>query len=214
MPKRVSFLVDGFNMYHSLDELQNASGASVKWLDLTALCGKYLHAVRNAVKDKVDIAAVYWFSARPDFMVQKKPDLVARYDTYAKALRESGVQVVLSSFKRKTGRCQHCGKEFTRHEEKETDVALAMKLLETLACNECDTALLVTGDTDLIPAIKLNQKITGRKIGVGFPVFRHNVALEKAADYFFKINQKDIQKSQFPREIKLGTGKLQKPSTW
>ena len=40
---RASFLVDGFNVYHSLDQLQRASGASVKWLDLRKLCKAYLH---------------------------------------------------------------------------------------------------------------------------------------------------------------------------
>lgn len=136
MPKRVSFIVDGFNMYHSLDEVQKLSGGSVKWLDLHAICSKYLHAVREAVKDKVDISRIYWFSARPDHQAARNPDRVVRYDTYVAALRSSGVEIHLSQFKRKDVTCHLCGKSFVRHEEKETDVAIAMKLLEVLATGE------------------------------------------------------------------------------
>ena len=110
----------------------------------------------------------------------------------------------------------HCGKSFVRHEEKETDVAMATKLLEVIVTNECDTAILVTGDTDLIPALKLVRRLLPRSaIGVMFPVFRHNIELAAEAHYSFKINQKDIQKAQFPVEIVRPDGlTLIKPRTW
>ena len=216
MPKRVSFLVDGFNVYHSLSELHELTGASVKWLDVKSLCSAYLHAVRNGVGDKVDLAAIHYFSARPDFLIPTKPDTVARYDLYMAVLRDSGVHVNLSQFKRKTTVCPECKKPFVRHEEKETDVAIAVKILDVLVRNECETVVLVTGDTDIIPAIRsANALLPRNKIGVAFPFMRHNNELERVANYAFKIQQKDLQKYQFPTTVTLAGGRLvSKPRTW
>lgn len=208
---RVSFLVDGFNVYHSLDELNAMTGASVKWLDLRSLCGKYLQAVRGAVGERVDLAEVHWFSARPDHLAPRKPETVRRYDTYVEALRASGVQTHLSQFKRKDVRCPRCSNAFVRYEEKETDVAIATAMLEVLVRQECGTVVLVSGDTDLIPAVRtVNRLLPRSKVGVAFPFLRHNVDLAEAVAYSFKINQKDVMRAQFPSPYK----GHEKPSSW
>jgi hypothetical protein len=74
----------------------------------------------------------------------------------------------------------------------------------------------VTGDTDLIPAIKLANKLFPPcQVGVAPPVLRHNKEIVQSANYSFKINQKDLQRSQFPLEIVLPNGrKLSKPASW
>jgi uncharacterized LabA/DUF88 family protein len=153
MAIRAFYLVDGFNLYHSLKEVGRITQASVKWLDLRAVCQGSLHAVRKALGDRIELADVHWFSARPDHLIHGKPAAVTRYDIYADALRHSGVQVHLSQFKRKDIRCKECKKTFYRHEEKETDVALAVKIVNAVVREECEIVVLVTGDTDLIPAI-------------------------------------------------------------
>lgn len=216
MAKRVSFLVDGFNVYHSLSDLHGLTGASVKWLDLKSLCSAYLHSVRNAIGERVHLAEIHYFSARPDFLIPYKPDTLVRYDTYIAALRNSGIQINLSQFKRKKATCPHCGKEFERHEEKETDVAMAIKIVDVIVRGECDTVVLVTGDTDVIPAIRMINRLLPRsRIGVAFPFLRHNNELEAVANYAFKIHQKDIQRFQFPPILKLLDGRvIEKPRSW
>lgn len=215
MPVKVSFLVDGFNMYHSLKQLQSMSGASVKWLDLHKLCSGYLHAVRNRIGQQVELAAVHWFSARPSHMWARDRDTVLRYDAYAAALAATGVEVNLSQFKKKDVTCPACHIPFNRYEEKETDVAIAVRLLECLVA-ECGTAVLISGDTDLIPAIRTANRLLPRcQVGVGFPFLRHNNELEGAANYSFKIGQKDVQRAQLPATIDVGNGVVvSKPSTW
>jgi hypothetical protein len=61
MELRVSFLVDGLNLYHSLVEVEKVSKARVRWLDLRKLCASYLHAVRSAVGQRVDLAAINYY---------------------------------------------------------------------------------------------------------------------------------------------------------
>lgn len=41
---RVVFLVDGFNVYHSLRQATRDSGETLKWLDLHALCNSYVQS--------------------------------------------------------------------------------------------------------------------------------------------------------------------------
>ena len=48
--------------------------------------------------------------------------------------------------------------EAGRHEEKETDVAIAVTLIELFLRDECDAAVLVTGESDIAPALRLAQR--------------------------------------------------------
>jgi hypothetical protein len=41
------------------------------------------------------------------------------------------VAVELAQFEEKSIRCKNCGRHFTKYEEKETDVAIAVRLLES-----------------------------------------------------------------------------------
>jgi hypothetical protein len=69
---------------------------------------------------------------------------------------------------------------YRTHEEKETDVAIACKLLELLCQGRCDTAVLMTGDTDIAPAIRTAKLLyPTADIAVAFPFKRHNRDLER-----------------------------------
>jgi uncharacterized LabA/DUF88 family protein len=213
--KRVAFLIDGFNLYHSLREIERLAKAKVKWLDLTRLCEAYLHAVRSAVGARVELASVTYFSALPTHLVRNNPDVVTRHQTYVDALKSTGVEVVLARFKEKSVTCPVCGNVFKRHEEKETDVALGLQLIELFARGACDTAVLVTGDTDLVPAIRAAKRMySASPVGVAFPFMRHNAELRAVADYSFKISQRDVQRAQLPVHIQVEGRVLTKPATW
>ncbi len=213
MANRVCFLVDGFNVYHSIREAMEAQpGASMKWLDLHALCTSYLSAIgRDAVLERV-----FYFSAPAEHRLAKDPDTVNRHMTYIAALRSTGVEVVLGRFKNKQVWCKHCGREFIRHEEKETDVAIAAKLLELCLLNACDTVVLVTGDTDLGPAVRTARRLVpAAKVWVAFPYGRHNAELKALAHGTLKIKAKRYAEHQFPNPVGLPDGKvLWKPTSW
>jgi uncharacterized LabA/DUF88 family protein len=213
--KPVSFLIDGFNLYHSLRAVERLAKVPVKWLDVRKLCESYLHVVRAAVGDCVELASVVYFSALATHLIPKNPDVVKRHQTYVAALESTDVEVSLARFKEKTVTCPVCGSLIKRHEEKETDVALGLRLIELLAGNACDTAVLVTGDTDLVPAIRAAKRMyPDRLVGVAFPFMRHNAELRAVADYAFKIGQRDVQRAQLPVQIQVDGAILSKPSTW
>lgn len=79
--KRVLFLVDGFNLYHSLVDIQGVAKVSVKWLDLRALCTSYLQAVRHKIGERVELSGIYYFSARPNHLAHRNPGVLTRFDT-------------------------------------------------------------------------------------------------------------------------------------
>lgn len=216
MPKKVAFLVDGFNMYYSLRQVEKLSMQKVRWLDLRKLLADNLQPVRDALGGRVELSTVHYFSAYAYHLTPHDPDVVNRHQAYVAALQSTGVNVVLSKFKQKEISCPNCRHTWKRHEEKETDVALGVKLMDTLARNEGDTVVLITGDTDLVPAIRLTKALfPHRKPGVGFPFMRHNAELESVADFSFKISQKALQRAQFPAQVTLGDGTLiAKPAGW
>jgi len=152
----VTFLVDGFNVYHSVRTAGKILSLSTKWLDIKRLCSSYLHLVAKAIGSKTQLANIYYFSALATHIEAVDPDVTARHRRFIKCLEDTGVIVELSRFKPRQVKCPEpkCGKVFFKHEEKETDVAIAVKLLEVFLRNECDTAVLVTGDTDLAPAVR------------------------------------------------------------
>ena len=57
---RTAFLVDGFNLYHSLvDASRDTGGVGTKWLDLRALCASYLSGIGGGAQ----ISQIVYFSA-------------------------------------------------------------------------------------------------------------------------------------------------------
>jgi uncharacterized LabA/DUF88 family protein len=202
-------LVDGFNLYHSIIEaLEVQPAASMKWLDLLGLCRSYLSAIgRDATLERI-----FYFSALPEW----RPDKMARQAIYVAALKTTGVEVQLGRFKEKEAMCFSCGATFKRHEEKETDVAVAVKLMELFLLNACDTVVLVTGDTDLAPAIRTAKvRWPEKKVWALFPFGRHNAELKAIAHGHIKIKANAYLKSQLPNPIKISDGELLwKPTGW
>jgi hypothetical protein len=109
-----------------------------------------------------------------------------------------------------------CGVVFTRAEEKETDVAIAVKMFELLHLNAADAVVLVSGDTDLIPATRTAGALfPAARIAVCFPFKRHNAELRRAVKHSFKIGKDQYAKHQLPDPVVLPNGHvIRKPATW
>lgn len=214
--KRTAFLVDGFNVYHSTKAASRDLGLAVeqgtKWLDLQSLCGSYLHVIGGGAQ----MTAVYYFSALAKHLEAVKPDVTARHLTYVECLRDSGVIVELSRFKKKKIPCSACGQSIKRYEEKETDVAIAAKLLELFALDQADAAVLVTGDTDLAPAVRAAKRLYPEKhICFAFPYARKNDELGKLVSTCFTITKEAYVRHQFADIVVLQDGRLfRRPPSW
>jgi uncharacterized LabA/DUF88 family protein len=211
MKARLSFFVDGFNLYHSI--ARNPEFSKYKWLDLDALC-------RAFMSPHEDLASIRYFTALATWNSEK----VNRHEIFIKALKSVGVEVVLGRFKRVDKgvtlrdpvRAGYCKVEYQTFEEKETDVNIAVYLLESAMRDEFDTAIIVSGDSDLVPAIKgVKRLFPAKRIRMLFPVGRTCEELKRVADSYSRIKVNHLEGCQFPDSITLPDGyTVSRPQEW
>lgn len=212
--RRTFFLVDGFNLYHSLVEAERlAGGKPVKWLDLRSLCTSFLFHVGNCTRDQASLERVYYFSAPPSHEPVARQD---RHRLYMQCLRATGVIVELSRFKMKEVYCRKCGSYFKTREEKETDVAIASRLFETCLRSEAEAVVLVTGDSDQAPAVRACQRLfPSTAIFFAFPFRRSSSELKVLAPDSFSIGLPSIVRHQLPDPLVVSSGReLHMPESW
>ena len=206
---RVAFLVDGFNLYHSLDDAARLTGGGTKWLDLRSLCLANLFQIGAGSL----ASGIYYFSV---YAFHLKPEKQSRHEAYVSCLQACGVHCELSRFKHSKLRCFACGSSWARYEEKETDVAIAVKLLEVFQEDLCDEVVLLSGDTDLSPAIRSAKRLFPEKgVLCAFPYLRYSEELEELAHKSFTISPRQYRQHQFPNPFFISPGKMvAKPGNW
>lgn len=143
--RRVIVYIDGFNLYHAID---NLAKPHLKWLDVRSLA-------EGLLRKEEQLKAVKYFSAYATW----KPDSHARHRAYVEALESRGVDVMLGQFKQKPRRCRQCKSVWMSHEEKETDVQIATHMVADALQGEVDRLILISADTDLAPPIQMIAKL-------------------------------------------------------
>jgi uncharacterized LabA/DUF88 family protein len=198
--KRLSLFIDGYNLYYSIKNRY----PQYKWLNLYSLAEQFCGR-NDQVKD------VYFFTA----YYRDEPQKKARLELYIKALASKNVKTILGKFKKKTFKCRvDCGhpanqKRYQGYEEKETDVNLSVRLLDDALNNKYDKAIIVSGDSDLIPAIKAVKKnFPSKKIGLALPINQFGNDLKEHCDFTLKISQKIMNKCKMEEKITLANGKI------
>lgn len=210
---RVTFLIDGFNLYHSLCNAQfDLGGQPTKWLNIKSLCKSYLHLFGR----EASLQDIYYFSALATHRIARDPDVIVRHEKFISCLKNERIRIDLSRFKSKDIKCPKCGHNYLKYEEKETDVKLALKLLELFIEDSCDLVVFVSGDTDLAPAFRTAKQLFPHKeVCFAFPYNRHNRQLEELAPKSFKIKKEQYVRHQFSDPFSLVDGsKISKPSKW
>jgi uncharacterized LabA/DUF88 family protein len=199
--RNVIAYIDGFNLYHAIDELAQPH---LKWLDLWALsasiCGK-----------NETLIQVYYFTAFATW----RPGAVGRHREYIKALTHSGVTCVVGHFKEKHRKCQKCHYKWIGHEEKETDVAIATNLVADAFRGRFERALIVSADSDLAPAIKcVREHFPKKSVNVIAPPGRWGHARDLKP--LLEITEGRIGKSLLPETVadELGKPLFQRPSNY
>ena len=202
--ERVKAYVDGFNLYHGL---KTRHGRKYLWLDLQALAVRLL-------KPSQHLVAVEYFTAR----VRNQAESEQRQAVYLDALDAHCplVKVVQGHFQKKTQECRSCGGQWVSYEEKETDVSIAVQLVEDGVRGVFDTALLISADSDLCPAVRSLKRLDpGKRVIAVFPPRRHSEDLRKAANGMIKINDVTVRNSQLPPLVVTATGiTLTRPKHW
>ncbi|WHZ20493.1 MAG: hypothetical protein OJF55_002642 [Rhodanobacteraceae bacterium] len=202
---RVATYIDGFNLYFGL------KGAGFKryyWLDLDALS-------RQLLRPGQQLAVTHYFTARIRDNGRNTADL-KRQNDYLEALATRSVRIQYGHFLEKPRRCLHCRAAWTSYEEKMSDVNLAIQLQADAFDDVFDTALIVSGDSDMTtPIRRIRARFPGKRLIVAFPPKRHSAELQRAAHGFLYIGEDKLRASQLPATITKPDGfVLSRPVTW
>jgi uncharacterized LabA/DUF88 family protein len=200
---RLSVYIDGFNLYFGISD---RGWRRYLWLDLVAIA-------RRLAKPDQRLVAVKYFTAR----VRQDKAKIRRQATYLQALEEiGGITIHYGRYQRRSKECHQCHAAWNEYEEKMSDVKLATELLRDAFKDEFETALIITGDGDLVPPIAaVKEEFPDKKVVIVFPPERDNPRLTEVADESFRLGRGRLAKCQLPYVVTKKNGyKLIKPGEW
>lgn len=200
--ERVIVYVDGFNLYFGMLE---AGLGKLKWLNVKLLAENLLKVNQNLIEIK-------YFTSR----VSNDPDKQKRQATYIEALEAVDVKVYYGHYQRDKMECHRCGNIWASYNEKMTDVNIATQMIIDAYNNHFDMAMLISGDSDLVPPIKaIIENFKNKRVFVAFPPKRHNNSVALVAKGSMVIGRKKLADSQFDDEVTKKDGFiLKKPIDW
>lgn len=200
--ERVIVYVDGFNLYFGMLE---AGFDYCKWLDLILLSN-------NLLKSNQVLVEVKYFTSR----VSNNPEKQKRQNTYIEALESIGVTIFFGNYQSDKVECKKCHYIWPKYNEKMTDVNIATQILIDAYQDKYDMAMLISGDSDLVPPIKaIHENFNDKRVFAAFPPKRHNQSVSLVAKGSFTIGRKKLVDSQFGLEVTKRDGYvLKKPNDW
>jgi len=208
MGKRSIVYIDAFNLYYGA-----IKGTAHKWLDLE----KYFTRLRQ----DDEVMKIRYFTARVSGPSR------SRQDAYLRALSTLPlVEITEGKYKRRERRCgvvqcTHAGsRAFHQSEEKRTDVNIAIHMLDDAYQDSCDRMILVTGDSDLVPAVsRVRHRFPKKKVIVYVPsrepVRGQATELRFAATHHKTLPNELLRRCHFPSTINAPDGSvITKPPHW
>lgn len=201
MKEKVIIYIDGFNLYFGI----RSKYPNFKWLNLMSLAS-------NLIKSDQEVIAVKYFTAR----INNDPAKQKRQSDYIDVLQDAGVEVIYGKYQSNTIKCNRCGAQWSNPNEKMTDVNIATTMLFDATHGNFDTAILISGDSDLTPPLSIiKQYYPAKRVVVAFPPDRHNNTVAAAASGNYVLGRAKLSASQFADSITLKNGyTIRKPQTW
>ena len=201
--ERVIVYIDGYNLYYGI---MAARLHKSRWLDLRAMC-------QSLLKPNQQLALVRYFTTR----VHNSSPTAQRQAIFIDALRvRGGIEIDFGYFLLTTVKCYKCRHEWEKPEEKKTDVNIAVRLLEDAYDDLFDTAILISGDSDLVPPIQsIRTRFPDKRSIVASPPKRATKELRQAADSAITLWESTIRVNRLPNPVVTSTGvELWAPEGW
>jgi hypothetical protein len=198
--------IDGFNLYYGC-----LRGTPHKWLDLDAVCHRLL--------PRDTIQRIRYFTARVGVRAGDQRE-AQRQQAYLRALATIPHLTI------------HYGHFLThptwmpladplpggpttvrviKTEEKGSDVNLATYLLLDAFRRDCETAVVITNDSDLKEPIAVAERELGMVVGVVNPHLASRRSRAIQATFFKQLRPSTLPSCQFPSALR---DAFEKPETW
>ena len=219
---RTFVYIDGFNLYHGVNKLADKT---LKWCNLSKL-------FYNFTQPNEKIHSIKFFTSRPTHInsdIQK----LHRHDNYTKIQKDLGIEIINGKFAKREVRCKSCNNhglqcnecnknKLYEHEEKQTDVNLAIKVLSDAFIYKPKNIIICSADTDFIPVINtIKEYKLSKQIKIVIPPqspIHNDIRIALANFYKIKVNSGNeklsisimndihLQKSKLPNSITLQDG--------
>jgi hypothetical protein len=112
-------------------------------------------------------------------------------------------------------RCRACGATWQSYEEKESDAALAARLVAAAASGRFGQLWVVSGDADMLPGVRIAKELQpGIEIVVIRPPKRLSAHLEREAGRVLSIQARDPRRHQLPDTVHCPDGPAIRPAHW
>ena len=204
--QRVFVYIDGFNLYFGL---KSKGWKRYYWLNVRRLA-------ENLLKPSQNLAIVRYFTSRISTN-SASPNKDKRQALYLEALQTlPDFHIHYGHYLPKRRKCVTCGATWETHEEKMTDVNIAVQLLGDAQDDRFDTAIIISGDSDLTPPVSdLRRRYPEKNVIVAFPPRRTSKQLRKIATASLQIGRDKFHHSQFPDRVAKADGYvLERPREW
>ena len=201
--QKVIVYVDGFNFYYGL---KSKNWRKYYWLDMVKFAEKLLRPHQQLIE-------VCYFSAKS---TDNQKSIRQNAFFQANKLNKK-FSLFLGKYLTKDIVCKYCKRTNHSFEEKETDVRIATTMLTDVFNKRCDVTMIISADSDLIPAIERIKEINpNHKIIVCFPPNRHSFNLQKWSNGIKNlIDKKLYEESMLPESVILSDGFiLNRPNKW
>ena len=212
--RKVSVFIDGYNLYHAINNLGNNH---FKWINLASLSKEFIQSQDEK------IIRILFFTAFPS---HKPLDVQERYSSYTTASKEMGVEIIEGKFKKKFFMGYNKAGLYQQretHEEKETDVNIALHILEDAYETISDKIILISNDSDIAPALRMAKtKNTTLKLNIVTPPLSNgrrpnfdlaysslNIKKDRKGQIFFKtrmIQEIHLIRHRLPEEMTTKNG--------
>ncbi len=165
------------------------------------------------LKPHQQLVAVRYFTAR----VRNDAPAEQRQQIYLNALNAHSalLEIRQGRFQQKSKTCHKCGFSRTEYEEKESDVSLAVSLVEDGVLSLFDTALLVSADGDMAPGILALKRLKpDARVIAALPPKRKSQRLEALCDVTIPIGLAKVRQAQLPETVMAGQHPISRPDHW
>ncbi len=200
---RTVVYIDGFNLYFGL---KSKGWNRYYWLNLVKLS-------ESLLKPDQQLEGTKYFTSQ----VTTPTDKRIRQRTYIEALETlNDIDIIYGKFQTNDVTCWNCGFVMPRPSEKMTDVNIAIQMLNDAFLDVFDTAILISGDSDLSAAISsIRSAFPSKRVIIAFPPNRFSYELGILANGHFTIGRKKFAESVFPDTIIKPDGfELKIPEKW
>jgi uncharacterized LabA/DUF88 family protein len=202
---RAAFYIDGFNMYHAVE---NLGKPHLKWTS-------YWQLAQSIIPQKTEeVVSVTYCTAFYPGDEEKR----WRHERMIGAQKCSGVNVVLGHFIKEPRDCRGCKAVWQHPTEKEGDINVAIHLLRDAFMNRFDHAYLVTADSDQAATVRMfRSEFPDKKItAVVPPQKKRSEHIHRYANGgSLMLNESHLEKSVMqPVVFKEGVGSFRRPKQY